>query len=320
MVGQAFAGLEYENLTVALDLALGAKMSIVQPYSALSVYLDHTHDEVRGLELGKRVLARLTAEEEGELPARFGLELAGVIDEIAKRQLRLKRYSEAQESYRKALDVLGRTKDVPSELTAPVYHQLGIVAHGQRQWVEAESYYKQALQIYVDFNDRHSQASAYHQLGIVAQEQRQWAEAELYYKQALQIDVDLNDRLSQASTYHQLGIVAQGQHQWAEAESYFKQALQISVDFNDRHSQALTYNHLGIVAAGQQQWTQTREYLLQALTLVSEYQDSHFGGIVLRNLARVWKASGDAELPKAVAGVLGITPHEAEDLLRGEED
>ena len=362
MMGQALAGLEYENLNVALDLALGTKASILQPYSAVSAYLDHTHDRVRGLELGERVLARLGAEEEGELPAQFGFELAGVIDEIARRQLLLKRYDEAQESYRKVLDVLGRIKDVPREhltrLTAPVYHQFGRVAEEQRQWAESESYFKQALQIYVEFNDRHSQASTYFQLGRVAEEQRQWAESKSYYKQALQIDVDFNDRHSQASTYHQLGMVAQAQRQWAEAELYYKEALQICVDFNDRHSQgrtyyqlgilaqeqrrwdeaelyfkrtlqiyvdfndrhsqARTYLQLGLLAAQQQQWAQAREYLVEALTIFSQYRDDK-GGVVLRSLAIAWKASGDPELPNAVAGALGVSPEEAEELLRSLE-
>jgi len=36
----------------------------------------------------------------------------------------------------------------------------------------------------------------------------------------------------------------------------------------------------------------------------------------LRNLARLWQASEDAGLPAAVAAILGISPSEAEELLR----
>ena len=441
-LGQALIGVEYENLRRALDLALEAKASILEPYRALSGFLDHMHDEERGLELGEQVLARLKTEEE-KLPPQLGFELAGVIDDVAKRKLLLKRYDEAQESYRKALDLVGKIKDLPNDrrakLTASVHHQLGYVAQEQRQWLEAESYYKQALQIFIDFNDRHSQASTYHQLGNVAQEQRQWSEAESYYKQALQIYIDFNDRYEQADTYHQLGNVAEAQRQWSEAETYYKQSLQIDIDFgnhhpqastyhqlgnvaeaqrqwleaesyykqalqikiafNDRHSQALTYHQLGIVAQAQrqlseaesyykqalqvfidfndrygqagtyhqlgivaqaqrqlseaesyykqalqiyidfndrykeagtyhqlgvvaeerQQWEQARAHLLEALSIYRDYQEGHKGGIVLRSLARVWKASGDPELPKAMAGVFGVAPEEVEELLRSLE-
>src|SRR3712207_6973669 len=46
----------------------------------------------------------------------------------------------------------------------------------QRQWGQAEQYYQQALQIFIEYNDRYAQAKTYHQLGIVAQAQRQWAQ------------------------------------------------------------------------------------------------------------------------------------------------
>ncbi|MCA9993855.1 MAG: tetratricopeptide repeat protein, partial [Anaerolineales bacterium] len=80
---------------------------------------------------------------------------------------------------------------------AGTYHQLGRVAEEQRQWAAAEGYYRQALALFVEFNDRYSQAGAYHQLGMVAQEQRQWAQAEEYYQQALELYIEFNDKHGQ---------------------------------------------------------------------------------------------------------------------------
>ena len=71
---------------------------------------------------------------------------------------------------------------------------------------------------------------------MVAQEQRQWAQAEQHYQQALAIYIEFNDRYSQASTYHQLGMVAQEQRQWAQAKEYLLQALAIFVEFQDEHN------------------------------------------------------------------------------------
>jgi hypothetical protein len=56
--------------------------------------------------------------------------------------------------------------------------------------------------------------------------------------------------------------------------------------------------------------------LLKDLEITAEYKDEHGLGITLRSLARLWRASGDAGLPAAVAAVLGIAPEEAEELLR----
>ena len=229
--GQLLAGIEYENLLTALELALAAQASIRAPYTALSAYVDATHDEARGLTLGQLVLERLEGYPAQVLSGTLGGELAEVLDNIGKRQLLLKRLDEAAASYRRALELwLGNTALEPGEIrqgSASIYHQLGMVAQAQRQWPQAEQYYQQALAINIEFNDRYEQARTYHQLGRVAEEQRQWLQAEQHYQQALAIFIEFNDRYRQAGTYHQLGIVAQAQRQWAQAEQYYQQALQI---------------------------------------------------------------------------------------------
>jgi len=53
------AGQEYENLYTALEMDLNAKGSIVWPYHALSLYLDSTREQERGLKIGQMVLAGL---------------------------------------------------------------------------------------------------------------------------------------------------------------------------------------------------------------------------------------------------------------------
>jgi tetratricopeptide (TPR) repeat protein len=78
----------------------------------------------------------------------------------------------------------------------------------------------------------------------VAQEQRQWAQAERYYQQALEIYIEFNDRYSQASTYHQLGRVAQEQRQWAQAREYLLKDLEISAELGDEHDIGITFRSL----------------------------------------------------------------------------
>ena len=65
-----------------------------------------------------------------------------------------------------------------------------------------------------------------------------------YYKQALQIKIDFNDRFSLASTYHQLGIVAQQQRQWEQARQYLLETLKISAEFSDQHVLSITLRTL----------------------------------------------------------------------------
>ena len=278
-LGQALAQLEYENLYTALNLALDQQVSILALHGVLSGYADATQDQTRGLALGEMVLAKLEAYPAETLRGQIGVELIGVVDDIASRQLLLKQYAAAEATYHRALELLGRQEmldiGIRKRGKASIYHQLGSVAQEQRAWEQAEGYYQQALALFIEFKDRYSQASTYHNLGSVAQEQRAWEQAEGYYQQALAIYVEFKDRYSQASTYHQLGRVAQEQRAWEQAEGYYQQALAIYVEFNDRYSQASTYHNLGMVAQEQRAWEQAEGYYQQALAIYVEFNDRY---------------------------------------------
>jgi tetratricopeptide (TPR) repeat protein len=291
IAGQVLADLEYENLVTALNLALAAQVSILNPYRALFNYLYITQDHRRGLDLGQTVLSRLEGYPADTLSGQLGAEFVGVIDYIASRQLELKQYVAAEASYQKALAIWLKNKsydaDAIKKQSASIYHQLGIVAQEQRQWKQAEQHYRQALQLFIEYNDRYNQAKTYHQLGRVAQEQREWAQAEQHYQQALQIKIEYNDRFAQANTYYQLGAVAQEQRQWAQAEQYYQQVLQIYIDFNDRYAQADTYHNLGMVAQEQRQWQQAEQYFQQALQIYIAYNDRYEQAKTYHQLGRV---------------------------------
>ncbi len=277
--GRVIAGLEFENLYQALGIALNQHRSILKPYSALSEYFDSAQEHSRGLALGETILASLAQYPSEILSGVVGLESVGVLDDVASRQLRLKRYAEAEETYRKTLDLWQENEHLSPEIrkqaSASIYHQLGMVAQAQRQWEQAEQHYRHALEVKIEFKDRDSQASTYHQLGMVAQAQRQWEQAEQHYRQALEVKIEFNDRHSQASTYHQLGMVAQEQRQWEQAEHHYRQALEIYIEFNDRYEQAGTYHQLGRVAEEQRQWEQAEQYYRQALEVKIEFNDRH---------------------------------------------
>ncbi|MGZ6304433.1 MAG: tetratricopeptide repeat protein, partial [Ktedonobacteraceae bacterium] len=213
--GQILTGLEYKNLITALNLALTAQVSILNLYNAISTYLDITQDQSEGLELGQVVLSRLESYSTIKFIGQVIDEFIGIIDNIAMRQFLLKQYVTAEESYKKAIAILLANKDSDSETIikkgATIYHQLGMVAQGQRHWEQAEQYYQQALEIYIVYKDFYAQADAYHNLGIIAREQRKWNKAEQYYQKALEIYIMYNDLSRQAGTYLQLGMLAEEQ-------------------------------------------------------------------------------------------------------------
>jgi len=289
--GQFLAGLEYENLVTALTLALEAQASIAGYYEALLEYLTARQDPRRGLALFQAILERFERYPAEKLAGPLGVEFASVLGTIANWQFDLKQYAAAESSYQKILRLVPQLGQLDQEkakrLQATVYHQLGMVVQEQRQWEQAARYYQQALQIDIEYNNRHGQATTYHQLGNVAQEQGQWEQAARYYQQALQLKIEFNDRYSQASTYHNLGVVAQEQGQWEQAARYYQQALQLKIEFNDRYSQASTYQGLGAVAEEQRKFEQAEQYYQQALQIYIEYNDRYEQAGTYHNLGTV---------------------------------
>jgi tetratricopeptide (TPR) repeat protein len=274
-LGQMLARFEYENLYTALNLALSARVSIVNIYPALSLYIDTIQDHHRGLELGEAVLVSIESYPEEILKGKLGFEFVGTIDEIANRQLLLKRHDSAEASYKKAMDILLQQKETDTKLVeknrAGILHRLGIIAQEQRQYQKAEEYYKKALEIKIEFNACYEQAVTYQNLGIVAQKQGQYEQAEEYYKKALDINIEFNARYEQASTYGQLSILAHEQRQYEQAEEYCKKALEIFIEFNARYDQAKIYHQLGYVADEQRQYKQAEEYYKKALEIFIEF-------------------------------------------------
>ncbi len=357
-LGLGLTRIEYENLYGALGRALRRRVGFWGMFDAL-FYLLYTQSAHRdAAALCAEVLAARARYSAGQLAGEIGVMFYLVFERLATANLNLKEYDRAEKAYKEALEVIAGLEAVEEKTranyTANVNHQLGIVAQEQRQWAAAEGYYQQALALFVEFNDRYSQAKtlhalgvvyqgqrqfteaescykqaleryiefgdrfwqagAYHQLGMVAQKQRQWAAAEEYYRQALALFVEFNDRYSQASTLHQLGMVAQEQRQWAAAEGYYRQALAIQVAFNDRYSQAGTLHQLGNVAEETDQLPAAIDYYLRAAETYVQFEDMHNLSIVIGSLARVWQSSGDATLPGRVAAVLGASEAEVVEL------
>jgi tetratricopeptide (TPR) repeat protein len=170
---------------------------------------------------------------------------------------------------------------------ANIYHQLGTVAQQQRRFEDAEENYRQALTLFLEFNDRYGTADVHHQLGIVAQQQRRFEDAEENYRQALTLSLEFHDRHGAASTYHQLGRVAQEQRRFEDAEENYRQALTLKLEFNDRHGAAGTYHQLGMVAQDQRRFADAEENYRQALTLKLEFNDRHSAASTYHQLGRV---------------------------------
>jgi tetratricopeptide (TPR) repeat protein len=355
-MGQILIGVEYENLMTALLYTLFRQAVFFNSFEALFRFFDQSQQFEQAKELCELVISAYDKyPQEKLIQEHLDVKFYLVRERLATTLFNLKNYQEAHKAYEDALTAIDGLSEDYQKSKGTVLHQLGYIAYEQRQWESAESYYKEALKVYIEFNDRYEQAGTLHQLGMLAQNQHQWEAAKESYKEALKIFIEFNDRYTQAQTLHNLGVVAHEQRQWESAESYYKEALKIKIEFNDRYSQASTLYHLGAVAHEQRQWEsaesyykeslkikiefndryfqastlgqlarlahdqqnweQAAQYELEAAEIFVQYSDQHRLGIALHGLARTWQQSRDDRIPVKIGELLEISREEPEALL-----
>ncbi|MCZ8202201.1 tetratricopeptide repeat protein [Microcystis sp. LE19-55.1A] len=299
--GILFCRWEYENLFNALQIALNQQESVLSIITCLHSYLKLNQDTQTNLKLLEFVLETFENYPPEAKQGQVAIEIIGIIFETGSKYLLSKNYQKAKEIYQKSLELIKQISEsysqVKQSLQASTLHCLGMVAQELREWEQARSYYQQAIEIYIEYGDRYSQAGTLHHLGIVAQQLREWEQARSYYQQAIEIKIEYGDRHSQASTLHQLGNLAQELREWEQARSYYQQALEICIEYGDRFSQASTLHHLGIVAQQLREWEQARSYYQQAIEIKIEYGDRYEQANPLHGLGMV--AEGVGELSQA---------------------
>ncbi|REJ56714.1 MAG: CHAT domain-containing protein [Microcystis aeruginosa DA14] len=300
--GILFCRWEYENLFNALQICL-EKQEDIGIFFCLNNYFSVTNDVSSKLKLCESVCQACQNYPEQIKTGIIGSNIVGALGNLAMAYQDTKNYEQAKQTYLKVIELTQNLQGVDEQQKASIlgsiYHNLGAVAQDLREWEQARSYYQQAIEIYIEYGDRHSQASTLHQLGNLAQELREWEQARSYYQQALEIKIEYGDRHSQASTLHTLGNLAQELREWEQARSYYQQAIEIYIEYGDRFSQASTLHELGMVAQQLREWEQARSYYQQAIEIKIEYGDRYEQANPLHGLGGVAEEVGELSQAKS---------------------
>lgn len=132
-----------------------------------------------------------------------------------------KKFSEAEELYRKAIEL--------NPNYAYAYNNLGNILSNLERYDEAEGFYRKAIDLDPNY------ALAYYNLGIILKSLNRYSEAETTYRKA--IELDPNDAL----TYNNLGNILNDLERYDEAEAAYRKAIEID------NGDALYYHNLGVL-------------------------------------------------------------------------
>jgi tetratricopeptide (TPR) repeat protein len=182
---------------------------------------------------------------------------------------------------------------------AALAQALAIYAQNQRDFAQAEQWYRKSLAISEKLGNEDGAASTYHQLGNIALDQRDFAQAEQWYRKSLAISEKLGNEDGAASTYHQLGNIALDQRDFAQAEQWYRKSLAISEKLGDELLAASTYHQLGNIALNQRDFAQAGQWLMRSIVICLRYNDRYHLQMVEQNFLNCY-----AQAPPAVQATL----------------
>ncbi len=176
---------------------------------------------------------------------------ADVLYERANLQRALGRLGDAQELFRRSLDLnqkLGR-----DGLSLRVLLSLGGLALDLRRPEDAREFYRQALERAHVLNDLQTLADAQHGLGAVEERSREEARAEELYRQSLTTAEELGPGRTRAfrvaAAKSRLGSLLLNQNRPAEALPYLVEALALQQEAGDPRAEAATRRSLAAAFA-----------------------------------------------------------------------
>jgi tetratricopeptide (TPR) repeat protein len=150
---------------------------------------------------------------------------------------------------------------------------LGLALYHQGRLDDAESRYKEALEIYPGY------AKIYHNLGKVAKDRGQYDEAISYYRKALRIDPGF------VKAHVNLGVVLQGRGKLDEAISHYNEALSIDPGHVESH------NNLAAVLYGKGRFQEAIKHYNEALKSSPYFAKIHFNlGLALEQSGNLSEA------------------------------
>jgi tetratricopeptide (TPR) repeat protein len=130
-------------------------------------------------------------------------------------------------------------------------------------------------------------AASLSNLGYAWRGQRRWAEAETAFRESLQLRQQHGDRGGMGQTYFDLGTLYAAQEHWADAEQALLQSLEIARETGDRRGEAQGLRHLGVVCAAQGQAEKAAGYFQQAVAIARASGDEAFARRILEHQARL---------------------------------
>ncbi|NEQ72061.1 MAG: tetratricopeptide repeat protein [Okeania sp. SIO2C9] len=199
------------------------------------------------------------------------------------------RYPKAIEFYEEALEMAKREKDNVN-LTA-ILSNLGLVNSRLGRYKQAIDFYQKILQ-----NNPPNKAKFFTYIGAIYRHLEEFSKALKFYRQALEIYEENQDRLNIAITIDNIGIIYREQEKYSQALEYHQQALIIWEELGDREGKSASVHNIGIVYRESGKYSESLEFLTHTLILARQLENQNRERIALADIGKLLAKNNQPEL------------------------
>jgi len=194
--------------------------------------------------------------------------------EQADRLTRAGDFDAAESRYRELLRVQERVPGLSRTALALIHGGLGFVAEERGRLADAQEWYRKALAIYEESDDRAHIAVSLRHLGSVAKDLGLWDEAESNYRRALAMLNELTgDVHNKQLTYDALGRLMESRGRLGEAEEWYAESLTLAEQRHDWDGIARSSHGLGMLARRSGRMPEAEHWYRRALSLAEKVGD-----------------------------------------------
>ncbi len=198
---------------------------------------------------------------------------------------RLGQTADAEEQYRKAIELRGQIGNKRGEATSR--SNLAAILSLRGQFEEASQQLQQARALRVALDDRAGLAAVDHDMGLLAEERGDFPVALASYKRSLQAWQAVGDAHGVAQALDGIGFARYQLGAYDDAQAYWLQAAQAYGGLGDETGDVRTRQNLGLLAMARGQWRQARDLLEKSLAAAERLQMPEEIAVSRRHLAEL---------------------------------
>jgi CHAT domain-containing protein/Tfp pilus assembly protein PilF len=153
---------------------------------------------------------------------------------------------------------------------------------------ESEFYYREAYDIYRDFQDTASWLEAGKEYASAMMWRSKSEQAETLYKKLLKVDHPANDVYNRGDLYNSLGLNAKNSGDIEQAVEYYQKSLPLAKQSGDKILLGVVYSNLGGVQKNRGNYAKATERYEQSLPYFREVDQPYRVAISLSNMADIF--------------------------------